>query len=93
MTRSTAALLAGYVHAAGVRHVFGYPGESVIDFMEAVLAGCLHEVDDGLTGITEDMPHAGRVKIAGQQGCRGLLRHRPIVTHLDRGSQQVRSAG
>ncbi len=32
---STAALLAGYLHAAGVRHVFGYPGESVIDFMEA----------------------------------------------------------
>jgi hypothetical protein len=33
--RSTAALLAGYVRAAGVRHIFGYPGESVIDFMEA----------------------------------------------------------
>ena len=33
--QSTAALLAGYLHAAGVRHVFGYPGESVIDFMEA----------------------------------------------------------
>jgi acetolactate synthase I/II/III large subunit len=33
--QSTAALLAAYVHAAGVRHVFGYPGESVIDFMEA----------------------------------------------------------
>jgi acetolactate synthase I/II/III large subunit len=32
---STAALLARYLHAAGVRHVFGYPGESVIDFMEA----------------------------------------------------------
>src|SRR2546429_429395 len=32
---STAALLAGYLHAAGVRHVFGYPGESIIDFMEA----------------------------------------------------------
>jgi acetolactate synthase I/II/III large subunit len=32
---STAALLAGYLHAAGVRHVFGYPGESVIEFMEA----------------------------------------------------------
>ncbi len=31
---STAALLAGYVRAAGVRHVFGYPGESVIDFIE-----------------------------------------------------------
>jgi acetolactate synthase I/II/III large subunit len=32
---TTADLLAGYVHAAGVRHVFGYPGESIIDFMEA----------------------------------------------------------
>ena len=32
---STAALLAGDLHAAGARHVFGYPGESVIDFMEA----------------------------------------------------------
>jgi acetolactate synthase-1/2/3 large subunit len=32
---TTAALLAGYLHAAGVRHVFGYPGESIIDFMEA----------------------------------------------------------
>jgi acetolactate synthase I/II/III large subunit len=32
---TTAALLARYLHAAGVRHVFGYPGESVIDFMEA----------------------------------------------------------
>src|SRR5690348_7898991 len=31
----TADLLARYVHAAGVRHVFGYPGESIIDFMEA----------------------------------------------------------
>jgi acetolactate synthase-1/2/3 large subunit len=32
---TTADLLAGYLHAAGVRHIFGYPGESVIDFMEA----------------------------------------------------------
>ena len=32
---STAALLAAYLHAAGVRHVFGYPGESIIDFLEA----------------------------------------------------------
>ncbi len=32
---STAARLAGYLRAAGVRHVYGYPGESVIDFMEA----------------------------------------------------------
>ena len=33
---STASLLAGYLRAAGVQHVFGYPGESVIDVMEAV---------------------------------------------------------
>src|SRR5262249_16420334 len=32
---TTAALLAGYLHAAGVRHVFGHPGESILDFMEA----------------------------------------------------------
>ena len=32
---TTAALLAGYLHAAGVRHVFGYHGESILDFMEA----------------------------------------------------------
>src|SRR3984885_2476209 len=32
---SVAELLAWYVHAAGVRHIFGYPGESLIDFMEA----------------------------------------------------------
>jgi acetolactate synthase-1/2/3 large subunit len=32
---SAARLLAGYVHAAGLRHVFGHPVESVIDFMEA----------------------------------------------------------
>jgi acetolactate synthase I/II/III large subunit len=32
---SVAELLARYLHDAGLRHVFGYPGESVIDFMEA----------------------------------------------------------
>jgi hypothetical protein len=32
---SIAAPLAGYVHAAGARYVFGHPGESVIDFMAA----------------------------------------------------------
>jgi acetolactate synthase-1/2/3 large subunit len=32
---STAELLAGYVHASGMRQVFCYPGESIIDFMEA----------------------------------------------------------
>ena len=32
---STATLLAAYLHAVGLRHVFGYPGESIVDFMEA----------------------------------------------------------
>jgi acetolactate synthase I/II/III large subunit len=32
---SAAELLAGYVQAAGVRQVYCYPGESIIDFMEA----------------------------------------------------------
>ena len=32
---STAALLAAYLHGVGLRHVFGYPGESIVDFMEA----------------------------------------------------------
>jgi acetolactate synthase I/II/III large subunit len=34
-SETTAALLAGYLRQAGVKHVFGYPGESVVDFMEA----------------------------------------------------------
>jgi acetolactate synthase I/II/III large subunit len=33
--RTVANLLAGYLRQAGVTHVFGYPGESVVDFMEA----------------------------------------------------------
>jgi acetolactate synthase-1/2/3 large subunit len=32
---TVAALLTEYVRAVGIRHIFGYPGESVIDFMEA----------------------------------------------------------
>ena len=33
--RTVATLLADYLRQAGVTHVFGYPGESVVDFMEA----------------------------------------------------------
>jgi acetolactate synthase I/II/III large subunit len=32
---TTATLLASYLRQAGVTHVFGYPGESVVEFMEA----------------------------------------------------------
>src|ERR1700733_4971820 len=32
--RSVAALLAGYLPQAGVGHVFGYPGESLVEFIE-----------------------------------------------------------
>jgi acetolactate synthase I/II/III large subunit len=34
--RSTAELLAGYIRAAGVRQVYCYPGESIIEFMAAL---------------------------------------------------------
>jgi acetolactate synthase I/II/III large subunit len=34
-----AALLTEYLRQAGVRHVFGYPGESIVDFMEATRHG------------------------------------------------------
>ncbi len=38
--RSVATLLADYLRQAGVTHVFGYPGESLVDFIEAArLAG------------------------------------------------------
>ena len=33
--RTVAALLADYLRQAGVKHVFGYPGESLVDFIEA----------------------------------------------------------
>jgi acetolactate synthase-1/2/3 large subunit len=33
--RTTADLLAEHLHAAGIRHIFGYPGESVVEFIEA----------------------------------------------------------
>jgi acetolactate synthase I/II/III large subunit len=34
-SETTATLLASYLRQAGVTHVFGYPGESVVDFMDA----------------------------------------------------------
>jgi acetolactate synthase I/II/III large subunit len=33
-SETTAALLASYLRQAGVTHVFGYPGESLVDFMD-----------------------------------------------------------
>jgi acetolactate synthase I/II/III large subunit len=38
-SETTATLLAGYLRQAGVAHVFGYPGESVVDFIEATRHG------------------------------------------------------
>jgi acetolactate synthase-1/2/3 large subunit len=37
--RTVAALLAEYLRLAGVTHVFGYPGESLVDFIEAARLG------------------------------------------------------
>ena len=46
---STASLLAAYLQAAGIRHVFGYPGESIIDFMEA----CRHRGIEVVASVRE----------------------------------------
>jgi acetolactate synthase I/II/III large subunit len=46
---STASLLAAYLEAAGIRHVFGYPGESIIDFMEA----CRHRGIEVIASVRE----------------------------------------
>ncbi|HEY0935602.1 MAG TPA: thiamine pyrophosphate-binding protein [Trebonia sp.] len=37
--RTVASLLADYLRQAGVSHVFGYPGESLVDFIEAARRG------------------------------------------------------
>ena len=37
--RTVATVLAGYLRQAGVTRVFGYPGESVVEFMEAARDG------------------------------------------------------
>ncbi len=55
---STAALLAGYVRAAGVRHVFGYPGESVIDFIETARRSGLEVVPAAREGTAAFMAEA-----------------------------------
>ena len=43
--------------------------------LDALVAGCLHEVDDGLAGITEDMPNAGLEKALAGFGARS----RPLI--------------
>ncbi|MBV9095483.1 MAG: thiamine pyrophosphate-binding protein [Streptosporangiaceae bacterium] len=55
---SVAGLLAGYVHAAGLRHVFGYPGESVIEFMEAARQGGVEVVSAVREGTAAFMAEA-----------------------------------
>jgi len=64
---STAALLAGYLHAAGARHVFGYPGESVIDFMEAARHRGLQVVSAVREGTAAFMAEAAAMT-AGRPG-------------------------
>ena len=62
---TTAELLAGYVHAAGVRHVFGYPGESIIDFMEAATHRGIQVVSAVREGTAAFMAEAARWRPAG----------------------------
>jgi acetolactate synthase-1/2/3 large subunit len=64
---STADLLAGYVHAAGVRHIFGYPGESVIDFLEAARHQGIEPVSAVREGTAAFMAQAAAM-VTGQPG-------------------------
>jgi acetolactate synthase I/II/III large subunit len=43
-SRTTAALLADYLRLQGIKHVYGYPGESVVEFMDAAQAAGLKVV-------------------------------------------------
>ncbi len=70
---STAALLAGYVHAAGVRHVFGYPGESVIDFMEAARHRGIEVVSAVREGTAAFMAEAAAMATGGPGVCLSTL--------------------
>src|SRR5260370_22704263 len=70
---STAALLAGYVHAAGVRHVFGYPGESVIDFMEAARRQGIAVVSAVREGSAAFMAEAAATATGRPGGCLSTL--------------------
>ena len=64
---STAARLAGYLRAAGLRHVFGYPGESVIDFMEAARCQGIEVVSAVREGTAAFMAEASAM-VTGRPG-------------------------
>src|SRR5689334_9581611 len=66
---TTAALLAGYVHAAGVRHVFGYPGESILDFMEAARHRGFQVASAVREGTAAFMGEAAAMTAAPAGGC------------------------
>src|SRR5271165_5733547 len=76
---STAALLAAYLHAAGVRHVFGYPGESVIDFMEAARHRGIEVVSAVREGTAAFMAEADTVI---RKALRTAVAERPGAVHL-----------
>jgi acetolactate synthase I/II/III large subunit len=64
---STADLLADYLHAAGVRHIFGYPGESVIEFLEAARQRGIEPVSAVREGTAAFMAQAAAM-VTGQLG-------------------------
>jgi acetolactate synthase I/II/III large subunit len=70
---TTAALLAGYVRAAGVRHVFGYPGESVIDFIEASRQHGIEVVCAAREGTAAFMAEAAAMATGGPGVCLSTL--------------------
>jgi acetolactate synthase-1/2/3 large subunit len=70
---SVADLLAGYVRAAGVRHIFGYPGESIIDFLEAARHHGVEPVSAVREGSAAFMAQAAAMTTGGLGVCLSTL--------------------
>ena len=70
---SVADLLAGYVRAAGVRHIFGYPGESIIDFLEAARHQGVEPVSAVREGSAAFMAQAAAMTTGGLGVCLSTL--------------------
>jgi acetolactate synthase-1/2/3 large subunit len=79
--RTVATLLADYLRQAGVTHVFGYPGESVVDFMEAARCegpATVRAMAPAGTVVTADV---GSHKIMAGQAWTSLAPRETLITN------------
>ena len=90
---NTSEVIIGYLAAAGIRHVFGYPGDPSVEFLEAArragmsfvlgsregTAGLMAEAYGQLTGRPGRVPVHARARCheSGQRGGQRLPRPRP----------------